>query len=415
MTNPCYQLSKYICCILQASMESKYNTKDSFSFCREIRDTVIPHNHIMVSFDVISLFTNIPRDLVIRDIINRWDTIKPHTKINLDLFLEIVSFCMHASYFVFRGTHYIQKEGTAMGSPLSPILGDLVMDTLLDSVQKQLSYTIPTLRKYVDDLFLIVPADQLQHTLNVFNGYHHNIQFTCEEECEGKLPYLDMTVIRQPDNTIQTEWFIKPIASGRLLNFNSIHPLSQKIAIMQNFIDRVNKLSTIMDEDTKRTIITKHLLINDFPRHLINRCLNRTNWNNNLPITKPSQDTNNNNNITTYRSIPSIPLLSQQVIRLFKETYPTVKVTTRSTNTVNKLYTRIKDPVPFLDQHSVIYRVNCQCNWNYIGMTGSLLKNRLAKHRSNIKQLNQLIEQGYTTQDEKMQAMKTTSTALILY
>lgn len=78
---------------------------------------------MMISLDVTSLFTNVPRHLVIRSIIERWDEVQ--TQINLDLFLEIVEYCMEASYFCFEGRYYKQTYGTAMGSPLSPIVADI--------------------------------------------------------------------------------------------------------------------------------------------------------------------------------------------------------------------------------------------------------------------------------------------------
>lgn len=275
---PGYELSKYVCKILQASLDTKYNIRDSYSFCQYINTVTIPPGYVMVSFDVVSLFTNIPKQLVLHDIIQIWDTIKPHTEINLDLFLEIVSFCMDTSYFVFRNQFYEQIEGTAMGNPLSPTLADLVMNTLLDTVTTKIDCTISVIRKYVDDLMLLLPADKIQQILDVFNSYHPNIQFTYEMETGGKLPYLDMTLVRQTDDTIRTEWYMKPIASGRLLNFLSLHPLKQKINTIRNVIDRVNRLSTNFDERRKRETIIQILESNDYPRNLINRFLNHTHW-----------------------------------------------------------------------------------------------------------------------------------------
>ena len=47
---------------MQLLPSSQYTVKSSFSFAKEIPSTTFPHSTFMVSFDVSSLFTNIPLD-----------------------------------------------------------------------------------------------------------------------------------------------------------------------------------------------------------------------------------------------------------------------------------------------------------------------------------------------------------------
>ena len=54
-----YQVVKYLCFLLQAHIPNTYTISDSFSFVRELKAIHIS-NKYMVSFDVKSLFTNIP-------------------------------------------------------------------------------------------------------------------------------------------------------------------------------------------------------------------------------------------------------------------------------------------------------------------------------------------------------------------
>ena len=80
----------------------------------------------MVSFDVQSLFTNIPLDesiqLAIEYIISNTST-KLTTKELEDLFYTATS----QSHFSFKGCYYDQIDGVAMGSPLAPVLAILFM------------------------------------------------------------------------------------------------------------------------------------------------------------------------------------------------------------------------------------------------------------------------------------------------
>ncbi|XP_062711099.1 uncharacterized protein LOC134289353 [Aedes albopictus] len=192
MTAPTYMLSKFVAQVLQESLVSKYNTISSFAFCQDIQNTKLPEGYIIISLDVVSLFTNVPRELVRKSIIDRWSEII--TEINLDLFIEIVDLCMDASFFRFEGQYYRQVFGTAMGSPLSPILADIALDTVIDKAMSSLPFPIPILKKYVDDIFMAIPTDAKELVLDAFNRHEVRLQFTLETEVNGKLPYLDMTL-----------------------------------------------------------------------------------------------------------------------------------------------------------------------------------------------------------------------------
>ncbi|XP_065083289.1 uncharacterized protein LOC135705469 [Ochlerotatus camptorhynchus] len=206
MTAPSYNLPKYVGQIIQKSIYSPYNIKDSFSFCHFINEVELPPNYVLISLDVKSLFTSIPIPLIQHDIIMRWNKIMPHTIINLDLFLELVNFC---------------------------------------------------------------------HILNVFNSYDVHIQFTHELEVNNKLPFLDMLLVRQDNQRIKTEWYMKPIASGRFLDFLSYHPMSMKLNVAKNFISRVYRLSTNQSDEENAIIIDNQLRLNHYPAHLRHRLINR--------------------------------------------------------------------------------------------------------------------------------------------
>ncbi|XP_062710010.1 uncharacterized protein LOC134288585 [Aedes albopictus] len=272
VTAPTYNLAKYIANILQSSIHSPYNTASSFEFCDEVNRITLPEGYIMISLDVTSLFTNVPRHLVTRNIIQRWKEVNTH--INLDLFLEIVEYCMEASYFCFEGQYYKQVFGTAMGSPLSPIAADIALDSVIAQAMRSLPFEITIFRKYVDDIFMAIPRNTEQQVLQAFNDVEPRIQFTIETEKEQKLAFLDLTVIRNADQSLTTEWYAKPIASGRLLNYKSFHQCKHKINVAKNFIHRVWYLTRNKSTVEIAQIIHQHLTLNNYPRQLINRLLN---------------------------------------------------------------------------------------------------------------------------------------------
>ena len=90
--------------------------------------------------------------------------------------------------------------------------------------------------------FCIVKKTEIDNTLNVLNSYDRNVQFTHESEEQGKLAYLDALIIRQ-GNELILDWYQKPTASGRLINYYSKHPRRIKINTAVNFIKRVHSIS----------------------------------------------------------------------------------------------------------------------------------------------------------------------------
>ena len=94
----------------------------------ELKDLKLDEEDMFVSHDVVSLFTNTPIPQSIEIIKNRLQkdkSLKKRTLLTPDDIVELLNFIRTTTYFVFRGQVYQQKFGTAMGSPVSPIV-DLI-------------------------------------------------------------------------------------------------------------------------------------------------------------------------------------------------------------------------------------------------------------------------------------------------
>ncbi|KAI4475149.1 hypothetical protein M0804_014486 [Polistes exclamans] len=91
----------------------------------------------------------------------------------------------------------------------------------------------------------------MDQTLKTFNSVNNRIQFTMEVENNGTLPFLDMNIIRNEDGSIVTNWYVKPTSSGRCINYNSNHPMSQKIGIIKGLLFRALTLIKINSIYTK--------------------------------------------------------------------------------------------------------------------------------------------------------------------
>ncbi|XP_046737536.1 uncharacterized protein LOC124406224 [Diprion similis] len=149
INSPTYKLAKTLNSWIKIGLTRPASfIKDSFDLVDIIRGQVLPSNYILVSLDVVSLFTNVPLDLVINAIKKRWDNLKSSIPVPLDQMLTALNICFDASIFKFNDTIYSQTFGLPMGSPLSPILADIVMDDLESCCIKKLPFTLPFYYRY---------------------------------------------------------------------------------------------------------------------------------------------------------------------------------------------------------------------------------------------------------------------------
>uniref|UniRef100_A0A1B0CHE8 Reverse transcriptase domain-containing protein n=1 Tax=Lutzomyia longipalpis TaxID=7200 RepID=A0A1B0CHE8_LUTLO len=131
---------------------------------------------------------------------------------------------------MYGGNTYSQLEGVAMGSPISPIVADIVMQKALQQILTtgERPLRIDFIRKYVDDLLLAVHKDDVCRILEIFNAFHTRIQFTMEIEEQGTLAYLDLRIHRMEGGQMYTTWYSKPCASHRMLNYTNLAPDMQQ-------------------------------------------------------------------------------------------------------------------------------------------------------------------------------------------
>lgn len=65
-----------------------------------------------------------------------------------------------------------------MWSPLFPIIADIIMQDLELEALNSLTYPVLFYLRYVDDIALSIPKDNIEDTLNTFNSTHTRVTFT---------------------------------------------------------------------------------------------------------------------------------------------------------------------------------------------------------------------------------------------
>ena len=188
-----------------------------------------------MSYDVTALFTSIPIDTTI-DIIKRQleeDTdLKSRTNMTIKQICCLLEFCLKNTYLKFNGEFYEQREGAAMGSPISPIVANLFMEDL-EIKAIRTSHTPPKIwRRFVDDTFSIIKKENRNNFLQHLNSIHPNIKFTCEEMKEdGSMPFLDILITPAEDGSLKTSVFRKQTHTDLYLQWDSHHHIPSKYSV----------------------------------------------------------------------------------------------------------------------------------------------------------------------------------------
>ncbi|XP_054260070.1 uncharacterized protein LOC128984748 [Macrosteles quadrilineatus] len=128
----CRELSKVLLDILKPLVGNTDSfIKNSKDFVEKSKSIVLADTDKLVSFDVESLFTNVPVSETLKIIETRLtndDTLANRTKLPVNVIMELLELCTQCNYFQLEGKLYRQDEGMAMGSPLSPIFANIFME-----------------------------------------------------------------------------------------------------------------------------------------------------------------------------------------------------------------------------------------------------------------------------------------------
>lgn len=166
-----------------------------------------------------------------------------HIPLPQDEFIRAIELILNSTFFTFDNTIYRQTFGSPMGSPLSPVIADLILCDLEERALEQIPFPIPIYYRYVDDILIAAPRDSFNEILSTFNSFHERLQFTLDlNEEKNCVNFLDVTIISQ-DNHLKFDWYYKPTYSGRYLHFTSQHPVCHKRGVVYSLIDRMFLLS----------------------------------------------------------------------------------------------------------------------------------------------------------------------------
>ena len=195
--SPTYKIAKYLLDFISPITKNEYTLKDSFEFVSMIDKQ--DHNSFMCSFDIDSLFTNVPLEetieIVIKNVFGRKRKINGLSKSD---FRDLLKLTTMSTVFYFNGNYYKQLDGVAMGSPLGPALANAFLCHHESKWLREcpVAYAPIFYKHYVDDIFVLLKSENhVNNLLFYLNSKHPNIRFTCEIEKDRSLAFLDINFI----------------------------------------------------------------------------------------------------------------------------------------------------------------------------------------------------------------------------
>ena len=244
-----YQLGKYLANLIKPIRDSPYALKNTDKFLQFLKENQhLSQNNKMISFDIESLFTNIPVNETINIICNRLYYTNPKLRpfVPEHYFRQLLDFATKFTHFLFNNKYYDQTDGVSMGTPLAAIFAEIFMS---DSEQKHLpgllnskDTTLLAWRRYIDDTLTIFKADAKQkEILQLLNTFHPCIKFTTEPEENDTIAFLDVKVRRNNDG-FETTVYRKKTSTKLMVKWNSLVPKSYHNLSIVPLVDQAIRL-----------------------------------------------------------------------------------------------------------------------------------------------------------------------------
>jgi len=156
----------------------------------------LAEDEILVSFDIVSLFTCIPIGLAVQVARRRLESdlfLPERTDLSVDDIVGLLSLFLDATFLSFRGKVHRQVHGTAMGSPVSVVVANLVMEDVEERALATFHSPPRFWKHYVDDACTALPRNMVESFHSHLNSIEPYIQLTVEEESANRtLPFVDI-------------------------------------------------------------------------------------------------------------------------------------------------------------------------------------------------------------------------------
>ena len=374
-----YDTARHVADILSPIVgKNGYALKNSADMVDTLSRCTLDEEDVLVSFDVTALFTKVPVEKSVDVIHGRLEsdsTLASRTNMTAAHVRDLLLICLRTTYFIYEGTIYVQVEGAAMGSPVSPIVANLFMEWFEEHAIQTFIYEISLWKRYVDDTIVALDDALLEDFTDHINSIHPSIKFTREEEVDQSLPMLDAKTTRDARGKLSFTVYRKPTHTDQYLQFSSNQPLQHKLGVIQTLRHRCNTICSTEEAKLQEIEHLKKVLsVSGYTRAAWNSACHPK------PPTVPRdpQLTKRKGHIT----LPYVGQVTDALARNIRKAG--VAVHMKPFNTLRQHLVHPKDKVTQEDKSGLVYQIKCgDCEASYVGETGRKLKERVKEHHKN--------------------------------
>jgi len=379
---PAHKVAKKLQQIIQQHITFHNHTsiKNTTELVNKIKDTHVPHNSTLSSFDITNLYTIVPINETIQLLHNMLiENNTPST--HIQEIITLTKLITSQNYFTHNHKFYKQPEGLPMGSPISGILAEIfihnIEKTKILTPHNKHFQKIIYWHRYVDDIIILYhgTARQIHQLHTLINKAHPQLKFTIEVEQNNSLNFLDLQITKS-NNKHEFNIYRKPTTTDTIIHNTSNHPTQHKHAALNTMIHRLLNIPMNKINYNNEVNIIKYIAQeNGYDPKIVDNKINK--FINRAPQTQnPSP---NNKFITlTYHNQHTHTLARKFTTLGYKIGY---KTHNKLSQTLNQKHTI--DTNNNLDKHNStgVYKITCNdCNNFYIGQTGRSFTTRFKEH-----------------------------------
>ena len=341
---------------------------------------------VVISFDVSSLYTNVPVQEAIdlcTDMLYSGDHELP--SVDKETFKELLQLCTCNVLMQTHDGFYRQVDGLAMGSPPAPLLAN----GWLSRHDPKIMDDAKVKERYMDDILRSIRASEIQQKLDEINQLHPSLKFTIETDVDGKLPFLDMLIIRE-GRSLSSTWYNKPTDTGLIMNYHSLAPKRYKRSVVAGFVFRIYRACSSWIHFHKsltkaKSVLEQNQYPPDFYEPIIREALNKI-----LEVTAEKTETSKKSIVCEGEIEPPIKKklifieYRGKITEDFARSLQKANAPCHPVMTLRKLRTVMPSLKPAIEKRvrsHIVYQINCpRCKACYIGKTNQYNEVRFGKH-----------------------------------
>ena len=302
-------------------------------------------------------------------------------QLTVDQICNLLAFVLNNSFFVFKGAHYHEIFGCTMGSPVSAVLAELVMQRVERIATRSSPVSVKWWKRYVDDSNACLKQDYVETFHNHLNSINKYIQFTIEKPTVNAdsqtIAFLD-TEINTKSGNITVKVFRKGSHTDKYLNFHSHNPVNDKKAVIKTLFERAKSIpSTTQLQKSEIGKVFEVLELNGYKRTFIDKTI--------------TDDTATRHNTEfEFRGstcLPYVKGVSDRVKNIL--TGVGIRVAFKPVLTVANIFGKPKMKHSDDRMKAIVYKFKCRsCSFTYIGESKRCWCSRWLEHKPGVRREN---------------------------